>query len=162
MTDGVGYDPTGTDSALPTVDSGWPSAYDPSDDSPRLTETTALGRHGLGLVALVVAVFVIVATVVASVVIGGLGGQFATDRTADSFTYNLDVDSALAHSLSIATGWQYIIGTALGVWAIVQGIVAIAKKRGRLFGALAIVIAAAGPLISVVVTLGAASQNLPR
>ena len=162
MTDGDGYDPTGTDSALPTVDSGWPSAYDPSDDSPHLTETTAPGRHGLGLVALAVAVFVIVATVVASVVIGGLGGQFATDRNADSFTYNLDADSALAHSLSIATGWQYIIGTALGVWAIVQGIVAIAKKRGRLFGVLAIVIAAPGPLISVVVTLAAASQNLPR
>ena len=159
---GESYDPTGSDAALPTVDSGWPEEYDPSDDSPRLSETAPPGRHGLGLVALVVAVFVIVATIVASVVIGSLGGQFATDQTANSFTYDLSGDSAVAHSLEIATGWQYILGTGLGLWAIVQGIVAIAKKRGRVFGALAIVIAVPGPLVSVAVTLAAASQNLPR
>ena len=155
-------DPTGTDSAVPTVDSGWPEEYDPSDDSPHLSETRVPRRHGLGLVALVVAIVVIVGTVIVSVVLGSLGGQFATDRTADSFTYNLSGEGAVAHMLDVATGWQYILGTGLGVWAIVQGIVAIAKDRGRLFGALAIVIAAPGPLVSVAVTLLAASQNLPR
>ena len=162
MTDGDRYDPTGTDSALPTVDSGWPTAYDPTDESPHLNDTAVLRSHGLGLVALVVAIFVILGTVVASVVIGSMGGQFATDQTADGFTYDLSGDSPVAHALEIATGWQYILGTGLGVWAIAQGIVAIAKNRGRLFGLLAIVIAVPGPLVSVVVTLLAASQNLPR
>jgi hypothetical protein len=156
------YDPTGTDSVVPTVDSGWPEEYDPSDDSPHLGESPMRRRHGLGLVALVVAVVVIVGTVIVSVVLGSVGGQFATDQTPNGFTYNLSGDSAVAHTLAIATGWQYILGTALGIWAIVQGIVAIAKNRGRLFGVLAIVIAVPGPLISAVVTVLAASQNLPR
>lgn len=38
-------------------------------------------------------------------------------------------------------------GTALGIWAIVQGWIAAARRRGRGFGVAAIVIAALGPVV---------------
>jgi hypothetical protein len=156
------YDPTGTDSAVPTVDSGWPAAYDPSGDAPHLSESAAPRRHGLGLFALVLAGLVIVGTIVASILIGTAGGQFATDSTADGFDYNLAGSGPGVAAVATATVWQYVLGTAFGVWAIVQGIVAIAKNRGRLFGVLAILVAASGPLVSIIVTVIAASQHLPN
>ncbi len=162
MTDPREVDPVTADAAPSTIDDGWPAAYDATDSAPRPGETVPRRGHGLGLFALVLALAVIFGTVIASILIGSEGGQFATDRTDDSFTYNLSGDSPTVQALALATGWQYIIGTALGVWAIVQGIVAIAKNRGRLFGALAVIIAVPGPLVSVAVTLLAASQNLPR
>ncbi len=42
-------------------------------------------------------------------------------------------------------------GTILGVWALVQGIIAIAKRRGRGFGIAAVVIACLGPVVFGVV-----------
>jgi hypothetical protein len=45
-------------------------------------------------------------------------------------------------------------GTAIGIWALVQGIVAIATRRGRGAGIAAVVIAAVGPLIFGAVVQG--------
>jgi hypothetical protein len=161
MTDGDGYDPTGSDSALPTVDSGWPSAYDPSDESPHLNETAVRRRHGLGLFALVLAVLVIAATVIVSVLLGVEGGPYATNLLPDGYTYDLGGDSSGIQALAAETAWQYVIGTVLGVWAIVQGIVAIAKNRGRLFGVLAILVAVPGPVVTLLVTVITVGQHLP-
>ncbi len=38
-------------------------------------------------------------------------------------------------------------GTVLGLWALVQGIVAIATRRGRGQGIAAVIVAAAGPIL---------------
>jgi hypothetical protein len=162
MTDGDRYDPTGTDAALPTVDSGWPEEYNPSDDSPHLTETLGARGHGLGLFALVLAVLVISGTVIVSIVLGITGGQYATNLLPDGYTYDLGGDSSGIQALAAETAWQYVIGTALGVWAIVQGIVAIAKNRGRLFGVLAILVAVPGPVVTLLVTVITVGQHLPR
>lgn len=53
-------------------------------------------------------------------------------------------------------------GTVLGIWALIQGIVAIATRRGRGQGIAAVVIAALGPLaygvaVGIAVTLGVAT-----
>lgn len=46
-------------------------------------------------------------------------------------------------------------GTVLGIWALIQGIVAIASRRGRGQGIGAVIVAAAGPIVyAVAVTLG--------
>jgi hypothetical protein len=42
---------------------------------------------------------------------------------------------------------SFWIGTALGVWALVQGIVAIVTARGRVPAVIAVVVAALGPVI---------------
>lgn len=54
------------------------------------------------------------------------------------------------------------VGTVVGVWAIVQGIVATALGRGRVFGVIAIVLAAIGPFLYfflLLVLLGAGSAG---
>jgi hypothetical protein len=55
------------------------------------------------------------------------------------------------------------IGSVLGLWALIQGIVAAARNRGRAFGVLAIVFAVLAPILAFVlfyVTLLAASPDL--
>src|SRR5690606_42154186 len=84
----------------------------------------------------------------------------------------IGIDSSLADDLSILTPvriqvlWAEIAfwsGTALGVGAIVLGIVAVAKRRGRGLGVTAIVLAALGPFgfflaVSVFLGIGAAAS----
>jgi hypothetical protein len=43
------------------------------------------------------------------------------------------------------------VGTLLGLWALVQGIVAIASRRGRGWGVAALILAVAAPMITFVV-----------
>ncbi|MEJ1155940.1 hypothetical protein [Microbacterium marmarense] len=43
------------------------------------------------------------------------------------------------------------VGTVCGTWALIQGIVAIVRRRGRGAGIAAVVLASAGPLIALVV-----------
>jgi len=53
---------------------------------------------------------------------------------------------------------SFWLGTLFGVWALVQGIVAIAKKRGRGAGIAAVVLSAIGPFgfaVAVVIFLPA-------
>jgi hypothetical protein len=56
-----------------------------------------------------------------------------------------------AHPDETAFGFQALIGSAFGIWALVQGIVATAQGRGRKLGVVAIVLAAAAPLVSLIV-----------
>ncbi|KRA23895.1 hypothetical protein ASD65_05270 [Microbacterium sp. Root61] len=104
---------------------------------------------GLGVTALVLA---ILAVVVASVIAGvagfgagiGIGHEMALRPIASDFdlSYLSPVrDSVLWLEISF---W---IGSALGIWAIIQGIVAIVSRRGRGAGIGAVVIAALGPFV---------------
>ncbi len=43
-------------------------------------------------------------------------------------------------------------GTVLGIWALVQGIIAIARRRGRMQGVIAVVTAALGVLLFALAT----------
>lgn len=54
----------------------------------------------------------------------------------------------------VAAGLMFVFGTLVGLWAIVQGIVAIAKKRGRGAGVFAVIVAVVA-VIAVFVTYGA-------
>ena len=55
--------------------------------------------------------------------------------------------------LTPVRGWVLVgelafwAGTILGIWAIVQGIIAIVKNRGRGWGIAAVVVAAIGPIV---------------
>jgi hypothetical protein len=50
-------------------------------------------------------------------------------------------------------GCQILLGTVFGTWALVQGIVATATNKGRRYGIIAIVLAVAAPIVSVIVWL---------
>lgn len=53
------------------------------------------------------------------------------------------------------------VGTVLGVWAIIQGVMAIVTRRGRIAGIVAIAIAVLAPIafaVAVVLALGSAAE----
>ncbi|MFF1879712.1 hypothetical protein [Leifsonia sp. NPDC058230] len=52
---------------------------------------------------------------------------------------------------SLAAGIQILLGSVFGIWALVQGIVATSTNRGRKFGVVAIIVAGAAPVLSVIV-----------
>lgn len=116
----------------------------------------------LGLIALALA---LVATVgagimgaIASYRIGLGAGREITLRTFDA-----DFDWSI---LSPVRDWvllgevSFWVGTALGVWALVQGIVAIVTARGRGAGIAAVIVAALGPIVFGAVVQGFLTAGL--
>lgn len=112
---------------------------------------SGLGRVALLLALLATVVLTIVGTVLAWQIGQGIGSS--TDLTTLE-------NSVSAEDLSIFTPVRDLVlwveitswaATALGIWALVQGIVAIAKRRGRGPGIAAVIIAALGPIVYVVV-----------
>ena len=99
----------------------------------------------LGVVAFIVAVTMFVLSAIAAAFIGqGLSAAVVIENgraVPGSVTTGGGI-FALAAIIHVA------LGTALGIWAIVQGIVAVVKQRGRGFGVAAIIIAALAPLLS--------------
>ncbi|TQJ31652.1 hypothetical protein [Microbacterium sp. SLBN-146] len=103
----------------------------------------------LGVVALLASVAAtvlspIIATVAAVGIGAGLGRQ------------NLSLDEWTGGDLSVLSpvrDWVLLgevafwAGTLLGVWALVQGIVAITRRAGRVQGIIAVVLAAIGPVV---------------
>lgn len=53
-----------------------------------------------------------------------------------------------------------LVGSVFGLWAIVQGIVAIVAKRGRLWGVLAIILAVVAAVVAGAVYLGVAASSM--
>ena len=137
--------PAAHDSQLPATEFAAPYAI----PAPLGFAEPAPVRSGtLGVVALVAGILaLVVAPIVAGIAsyrIGlGVGREFALRPSAASFDWTL---------LSPVRDWvllgevSFWAGTALGVWAIVQGIVAIVKKRGRGAGIAAVVVAVLGPI----------------
>jgi hypothetical protein len=115
----------------------------------------AAGR-GLGVVAFVLAA---VATVGAA--LGGAIAAFAIGLGAGReiamrpFTGDFDwaVLAPVRNQVLLAEV-SFWLGTALGVWALVQGIIALVKGRGRPWAVAAIVVAALGPIVFFVVLQG--------
>lgn len=112
--------------------------------------------RALGTVALVLALLAAVGAsllaALASFNIGlGTGRQIAMGALGTDFDWSI---------LTPVRDWvlmgeiAFWAGTVIGVWALVQGIVAIATRRGRGAGIAAVVIAAVGPLIFGAVVQG--------
>lgn len=109
---------------------------------------------GLGRVALIAAIILAAASVLASVILGLLGAPFV-DRSgpAPSFAFNTtDADPRTA-LLGLLSPLHALIGTGVGLWIIVQSIVAISLKRGRRQAIIALVLAILTPGISLAIYL---------
>jgi hypothetical protein len=103
---------------------------------------------GLGIAALVLAVLAAVgATVLGS--IAGYGIGLGTGRSMALRPMDIDFDWSI---LTPVRDWVLLgevafwAGTALGTWALVQGIVAIVRDRGRGWGIAAVIVAVLGPI----------------
>ena len=93
---------------------------------------------------MVMAICVISASVLTSVLLGLFGTTIYEYSTGTSAGFNMRPDQA----------WftvQMLLGSIVGIWALTQGIVAAAQNRGRRFGVVAIVLAGAAPLVSLIV-----------
>jgi len=111
--------------------------------------STGSGGRTLGIVALVIAAFVVAATVI-TCAIGGYPLGVAAGRAFAEAPAGAGVDPTW---LAPVRGWVVLIevlfwfGTLGGMWALIQGIIAIATNRGRGMGIAAAVISFAGPLL---------------
>lgn len=114
------------------------------------------GGSALGIIALIVglAALIIAPTIAAfagySVGVG-LGDELALRQ------FSSDIDIRILAPVRDAVLWCEIAfwaGTVLGIWAVVQGIVAIVKRRGRGPGIAAVVAAALGPIAFLIVLYG--------
>jgi len=111
--------------------------------APRPPGSPALGRVALAL-ALVATVGASIALAIAlGAIAAGVGPRLQTIAP----TSGLEVLTPVRDWVLVAelAAWA---GTALGVWALVQGIVATVRRRGRGPGIAAIVIAAVGPAVA--------------
>jgi len=106
------------------------------------------GGSVLGVVAFVLAVI----AAVGATILGSIAGYNVGVGTARNFltdAANIDFDWSI---LTPVRGWvllgelSFWGGTVLGIWALVQGIIAIVKNHGRGWGIAAVVIAVIGPI----------------
>lgn len=142
-----------------------PAMYSVAPPPPYYSAPPAPPRsRALGVTSMAIAIAVFVLSNVASVVVGASAGPLAT-RTATSFTINssdLTPDQAAAFApVALLMGAQILLGTILGITALVLGIIAAATKRGRAFGIVGIAVAAAAPIVSFLVYMVAIGLTLP-
>lgn len=119
----------------------------------------------LGVVAFVAGLVVLLFAVVLSVV-GGLafapiaGKAITAGGTIDQTVINSS-DPGIAAFGVLSTAF-FIGGTVLGLWALVQGLIATIKKRGRAFGIVAMALSVATPVISFVVFYAVTFASAPE
>ncbi|MEQ6898760.1 hypothetical protein [Microbacterium sp. KR10-403] len=110
---------------------------------------TAPSSRTLGLVALIVAAVVVLAASIGVAIAGYPLGEAAGHAFA-STPVGQSVDPAWMSDLQ---GWVAVLevafwlGTLGGMWALIQGLIAVATNRGRAFGIAASVVAVAGPVV---------------
>ena len=104
----------------------------------------------LGFVAMLLGIGVFVLSVAASVAMGIAAAPYAS-RSGGYVGVNLSATSGdPVETLLALLAFAHVgIGTAIGVWALVQGIVAIATRRGRGFGVVAVIAAFLAPGLSL-------------
>lgn len=132
-------------------------------------------KKTVGVIAFVVALLALVAGIVGGYLFGHIfsdpsfreaiqnsSGGAMTQAEQERLSREVMSDPAVAGQAAGA-GVLFLVGTVLGIWAIVQGIIAAVAGRGRAFGVLAIVIAVVALIVAIVVigaTAGSAVQGL--
>ena len=105
---------------------------------------------GLGLTALIIAIVAaVVPPVLAAIAAFGVGEVLARNGASQGSN-----PEAFANLALLAGSREWVLlgeiafwaGTVLGIWAIVQGIIAIVKRRGRGTGIAALVVAVVAPM----------------
>ncbi|VXB14916.1 conserved membrane hypothetical protein [Microbacterium sp. 8M] len=110
------------------------------------------GGAAIGRVALVLALVATVLLTLVSAVLAwqiGYGAGSGTSLTDLERQLAAEDLSAFTPVRDLVLWWEITawVASALGIWALVQGIVAIARRRGRGSGIAAVIIAALGPLV---------------
>jgi len=117
----------------------------------------------LGFVAMVVAISIAVLSVVTSIVTSAVWGSYAI-RVGSGWSYPLSITSSneALVAVLVTLRFQFFLGSGVGIWALTQGIVAVAQKRGRPFGVAALVVAVVAPITSAAAALASFYLALPK
>lgn len=127
----------------PYTSPGAPSPLPHSFAQPEPSRGSLLGVVAL-VASLAAAVLLPILAIIAGVNIGaGLDGQTLFDEATGA---DLSVLTPVREWVLLGE-IAFWAGTILGIWAIIQGIVAIALRAGRVQGIIAVVLAAAGPVV---------------
>lgn len=130
-------------------------AYPQYANAVPLQPTKPAGPSTLGMVALIAAIVAaVVSTVLSSIGIfnAAAGAMAQAAGLTPEDLDQLQPEGFLAF-LSPVRGWVLMteigfwLGLVFGIWALVQGIIAIVKKRGRVLGIVAVVVGALAPVI---------------
>lgn len=127
-------------------------------------------RKTVGVIAFLAAVVALVIGVVGGVMLGNAlassqllqdfaqnGGSGTTD-TQELQRQLMDDPAAMS---ALGTGSVLlVVGSVFGLWAIVQGIVAIVTKRGRLWGVLAIILAVVAAFVAGIAYIAVAASSV--
>ena len=118
--------------------------------------------RGLGVVAFVLATVATVGAALGAAIsafaIGlGAGREIAGRPFTADFDWSVLAPVRESVLLAEVSFW---LGTALGVWALVQGIIALVKDRGRAWAIAAIVVAALGPIVFFTILQGFLTAGL--
>jgi hypothetical protein len=130
--------------------------------APPAPRAAAPGAKTLGLVALVLAIVAAVGASIAGAVAAFQIGMGAGNRLA-SLPIGTDFDFSV---LSAVREWVLVgeiafwAGTILGVWALIQGIIAIVRNRGRVLGIVAVAVAVIGPVAFSIAVQAALTTGL--
>jgi hypothetical protein len=149
--------PAGADEYGPAL----PAAHRVSEPPSYAVPPVSARSPRLGRTAMIMAISVAVFSMLASVLIGAFGTTIYDFSDIGSTGGRVGFN---AQPNQLAFGVQMFLGTVFGTWALVQGIVAVASNRGRRFGIVAIVVAAAAPTLSVVLWIAigiAAGHHIP-
>lgn len=102
-------------------------------------------KKTLGVVAFVVGLAALVVGVIGGFLFGQAFGGSEAFRDSMENSGATPSDSQIAElmtsSNAVTGSLMFYLGTALGLWAIVQGIIAAVTKRGRAWGVVAIILA---------------------
>jgi hypothetical protein len=116
----------------------------------------------LGQVAMLLGLAVFAGSILASLLMGFAAAPYAiSGPTGFNVNLQFDPNDPVESMLVVLAFAHVLLGTLVGVWALTQGIVAVATARGRAFGVVAIVAAALAPGISLVIYLATALANAP-
>lgn len=139
--------------ATPDVDPDAPKPYE-------MLLAPVVVDTGLGPRARNLAIGVLVGSLVMSVFMGFAAAPYAYNGPQGAGV-SLQFDSEDPHELRLAViaGIHMLVGTVLGTWALIQGIVAVSTKRGAGAGVAAIVVAFIAPGLSLAVYMSIAIAN---
>ena len=104
------------------------------------------------MVACVGAVVLLVLSLATSIVAGAISGAITDPNT----TFEQDMAAPMTaedYRLGLVVILHIGIGTVVGIWALTQGIFAVALRRGRGYGIAAIIISVVDPVLSLVTFL---------
>jgi hypothetical protein len=116
----------------------------------------------LGVVALILALLVAAISMTVAVISGiTLGPITKPGSTGFNVPLNPSADNPVEAQVALIFILNLVFGSIAGTWALIQGLVAAVKKRGRLWGVLAMFVAAGAPIVALIAFAIATAVTTP-